>query len=653
MAVDPKYVPVYFPVNFKEPSETEKKIDLTLQNYMEEEMKLESQAEMDRRDLVLIEVRKIFLKWVRFIAIEIKKLPEPEDEEEDFGGELFVSGSHRLGVRDIGADIDTVCVAPAFCTKEHFFTYLKNSFQSHPDVTELNAVEGAIVPIISFDFQGVSIDLLFARLSENSVPRDIDILDDSILIGLDGASEKSLNGPRVTNMIFKLVGEKTFPNFLIVLRCVRRWAKKRGLYGNKLGYLGGVNCNILVAFVCQLYPNAGPSSLLSKFFKCFSEWKWPEPVMLNSIQQNPPDLQSTDRREVWSQASNPMQLMPIITPAYPAMNSAYNVSIHTLEVMKQEFKRGYEIMKQILEDKGKDWSRIFDVSDFFLKYSHYLICHIIGTGNDAESRSWIGYVESRLRRFIPALERLPLKRPIQLYPVTSKTQKSENSICYFIGFDLDLELISKMMDKNIHIDDCAGRFQDMLKEQYNDIRKEGLDFFVEHHTWKKLPKEVFEIYGGKEAAKLKRSILLPSSISNKITQDNVNKKTINMIENDMKSPNNDNKNDNNYDNNNYDNNNINNNIDNNSKKRKASDVSESDNKGYNLSNNINEDMEEESEIITKRVNTSSTASSSSQAASIQMKHIIPHLKQVNNHNEWKNKRVFVVPIVTWSLIDYK
>ena len=88
----------------------------------------------------------------------------PEDEAEDAGGELFISGSHRLGVRDVGADIDTVCVAPNFCTREHFFTYLKDDFLNHPDVTEFNAVEDAFVPIISFDFRGVSIDLLFARL---------------------------------------------------------------------------------------------------------------------------------------------------------------------------------------------------------------------------------------------------------------------------------------------------------------------------------------------------------------------------------------------------------------------------------------------------------------------------------------------------------
>jgi poly(A) polymerase len=49
---------------------------------------------------------------------------------------------------------------------------------NHPDVTELSAVEGARVPIMSFNFEGVSIDLLFARLGDNFVPNKLDILDD-------------------------------------------------------------------------------------------------------------------------------------------------------------------------------------------------------------------------------------------------------------------------------------------------------------------------------------------------------------------------------------------------------------------------------------------------------------------------------------------
>ena len=38
---------------------------------------------------------------------------------------LFISGSHRLNVRDPNADIDTICIAPNFVTREHFFTILK------------------------------------------------------------------------------------------------------------------------------------------------------------------------------------------------------------------------------------------------------------------------------------------------------------------------------------------------------------------------------------------------------------------------------------------------------------------------------------------------------------------------------------------------
>jgi poly(A) polymerase len=452
-----KYTPAYEPLSLKVPTEVEKRVDASLKAYMDVEMKLECNEEMVRRDSILAEVRTIFLKWVQYVAVEV--LHMPAEETEDAGGELFISGSHRLGVRDIGADIDTVVVAPNFCTREHFFTYLKEDLLQRSEVTDLIAVEGAFVPIISFDYRGVSIDLLFARMAENVIPKDIDILDDRILVGLDEATEKSLNGPRVTNMIFKLVGEKTFPNFLIVLRCIRKWAKRRGIYGNKLGYLGGINCNIMVAFICQLYPNSSPSSLLFRFFKLYKDWSWPSPVMLNNIQPNPPGSMVTDERAVWSQKTNVKDLMPLITPAYPAMNSAFNVNSHSFEVMQREIRRGFEVSEQII--KTKNWGKLFEYSDFFIRYSHYLACHIVGTGENAESRSWHGFVESRIRRFTqyPYLETLPIRHPIHLYPIVSKTTKSAFSICYFIGFDLDLQALAERDDKNVHIDNCAFHFQ--------------------------------------------------------------------------------------------------------------------------------------------------------------------------------------------------
>jgi poly(A) polymerase len=452
------YTPVYDPINLKEPTPTDLKIDASLKTYMDAEIKLETDEEMERRSKVLIQVEQIFLNWVRRVAIEVLHLSD--DEARAAGGELFVSGSHKLGVREPGADIDTICVSPNFCTREHFFSSLKEDFNNHPLVSKFNAVETALVPLMEFDFDGVSIDLLFARLADNVVPAKLDILDDNILTGLDDATEKSLNGPRVTMMIAELVGKAAFPNFLIVLRCVRRWAKRRGLYGNKLGYLGGINCNILVAFVCQLYPKASPSTLLARFFQVYSSWQWPKPVMLNYIKPNPTNIVGK-QRNVWSPEAYPFHLMPIITPAYPAMNSSEKVSKHTRKIMQDEMMRAHNIVRTIISERDSqcniDWGRLFEPSDFFLKYNHYLACNIVGTGDDPESRSWIGFVESRILSFARYLEHLPLQHPIHQYALMSKTKKSDNSICYFIGFNIDQKLAARV-DKNIHIDDCANKF---------------------------------------------------------------------------------------------------------------------------------------------------------------------------------------------------
>lgn len=68
-----------------------------------------------------------------------------------------------------------------------------------------------------------------------------------------------------------------------MLRCVRMWAKRRGLYSNKLGFLGGVNFALLAAFVCKLHPNAPAASVLHKFFWWMKNWSWPKPITLCNI----------------------------------------------------------------------------------------------------------------------------------------------------------------------------------------------------------------------------------------------------------------------------------------------------------------------------------------------------------------------------------
>ncbi|MFG1588296.1 poly(A) polymerase, partial [Staphylococcus aureus] len=104
----------------------------------------------------------------------------------------------------------------------------------------------------------------------------IDLTNDQLLRNLDPRCVRSLNGCRVTEKIFSLV--PNFEAFKATLMAIKLWAKKRGIYSNALGFLGGVSWAMLVARVCQLYPNATPSILVYKFFFVLSKWVWPKPM---------------------------------------------------------------------------------------------------------------------------------------------------------------------------------------------------------------------------------------------------------------------------------------------------------------------------------------------------------------------------------------
>lgn len=59
--------------------------------------------------------------------------------------------------------------------------------------------------------------------------------------------------------------------------------------------------------------------------------------------------------------------MPIITPAYPQQNSAFNVTISSRAIIMSEIRRGLEICHQIQNNQA-EWSALFEPGNFFKEY---------------------------------------------------------------------------------------------------------------------------------------------------------------------------------------------------------------------------------------------------------------------------------------------
>lgn len=423
------------PISRDPPTQRDHRLTSELEECLHHNQLYETNAGRQLRERVLIELNDIVQAWVKKVSIS---LGMPEHDAKNCGARLCTFGSYRLGVDGPGADIDTLVVAPRHIKRpRHVFGQVTADSPSPPSAdivlveilraceyaTDVVAVPDAYVPLIKFEYREVEIDLLFAALELSRIPKNFNILDDAVLRNVDDATQRSINGVRVADAILKLV--PNIPNFRTVLRAIKLWAKQRSIYSNALGFLGGVALAILTARVCQLYPNASASYVTCRFFKLYVKWNWSTtqqsaPVLLCAISQGNPTMGF----KVWSPHANQRHFMPIITPAYPSMNTTHNVSASTLADMKAEIARGLRICEQIEANADKDgpevprgkdaWQDLFTPSEFFSDYKRYIQIDVYADDQDSFKR-WNGMVESRLRFLIHRLEDSGLVKELRPY----------------------------------------------------------------------------------------------------------------------------------------------------------------------------------------------------------------------------------------------
>merc|ERR1712038_945856 len=93
--------------------------------------------------------------------------------------------------------------------------------------------------------------------------------------------------------------------------------------------------------------------------------------------------------------------------------------------------------------KQKMWDQLFQPTDFFSQYKHFLVIEVFSNSEDDQSK-WFGLVQSRVRHFIGDIERAS-KQLVHLWPKEypsqgdESTDKKPNSCFLFIGLFLGME----------------------------------------------------------------------------------------------------------------------------------------------------------------------------------------------------------------------
>ncbi|KAL1245845.1 Poly(A) polymerase gamma [Trichinella spiralis] len=460
------------PISMADPTELDLRQSEELERVLHEYGLFESDAELTHRMEVLRKVNLLFRQWIRDLSIQRNM---PPDVADSVGGKIFTFGSYRLGVHTRGADIDTLCVAPRHILREDFFTSFKDLLKSQPEVSECRPIEEAFVPVIKLKFDGIELDMVFARLALKEVPENQKLDDDELLRNLDVKCIRSLNGCRVTDEILNLVPNKE--TFRLTLRAIKFWAKQKGVYSNVVGFLGGVSWAMLVARTCQLYPRAAPNVLVNKFFMIFSKWEWPKPVLLkNSItSQNHGYIGFQEL--IWDprvKQSDRYHLMPIITPAFPQQNSTFNVSSTTRSILQKFLHEGFLVSTEVI-CKGLSWPKLFEPSNFFVKYKHYIVISCFAATR-ADLITWSGLVESKMRYLIGQFEHntgvlLAHVNPEQFSPLEEHGDGVESF--WVVGLEMNKEGIGA---KNIDLTSDIQSFVDSIMRQAlnSDVWRQGM-----------------------------------------------------------------------------------------------------------------------------------------------------------------------------------
>jgi poly(A) polymerase Pap1 len=303
---------------------------------------------------------------------------------------LFHDGSSSIGICSPDADLDLVCVVPAFVSRHAFVESFISKLQKNANYNKdsINYIITTRIPNLQFKFREVAVDLSLAIVKDVSeadlspaVTEEEDPREYKATLG-------GINAVMSTEALRQLMGTVT-DKFCQLFRFVRLWAKSRLIYGSSFGFLNGIACQLFSAFVLCEHWEAPAHELVRHFFELCTDIKWDEQRVCIDL----PDVAIEDRWE----KNEAILLIPVRQP----VNTLKLVTKETLAVLKSEFAIG---MRKV-RNQNQSWKSFLEPPPLLKGCKQYIRVQF-WTKNERveEFEKWKEFIVSQVPRMVNKLK---------------------------------------------------------------------------------------------------------------------------------------------------------------------------------------------------------------------------------------------------------
>ncbi|KMU82441.1 hypothetical protein CIHG_00223 [Coccidioides immitis H538.4] len=357
------------------------------------------------------------------------------NNEPDIAMVLVPVGSYGLGVWSPSSDVDCLSIGPI--SSKIFFAIAEQRLRRAADsgIRILRKVKAATGTMIELEVNGIKCDLQYcpaARVVEGWQRISLSPPDDPIF-DLSYQALTKLQAFRDLDYIRRSIPD--LAAFRTAHRFITAWAKHRGVYLSRFGYLGGIHITMMLSRVFKLFcgeVRVTSTDMIYRFFQYYADFDWEHKTVFD-----PFFFESTPRYRRY--ANEPMV---ILTINVPLINVA-RATAGSARTIVEELRR----MAQLMSDPDMTWSKLLNSTvstlepseEFLTAYSSYIKIHVQYWGISlAKGKTLLGWLESRCVRLLNDIDRKLPSIYARMWPArfSSKDAMSDDSEyqgCYLIG----------------------------------------------------------------------------------------------------------------------------------------------------------------------------------------------------------------------------